>query len=120
MNVDIALTDPQKKFVFCEDSHPALVAGLGAGKTHAATIRFLLKMLQEPGTNRLLGMPTYDLLKMRAIPGFEEVLLSIGIPFKTNKSEYLIDIIGYGTIYFRSYDRPERWVAFEVSETILD
>lgn len=120
MNIDIALTAPQREFVLCKEPYPAMVAGLGAGKTYAATIRFLIQMIQEPGINVLLGMPTYDLLKMRAMPGFEEVLEVIGLPFKTNKSEYTITISGYGVIYFRSYDRPERWVAFEVGHTLLD
>lgn len=120
MEINIPLTAPQKEFILCEAPYPAMVAGLGAGKTFAATIRFVLQMMQEKGINTLLGMPTYDLLRMRAIPGFEEVLAQIGLPFKTNKSEYFIDVLGYGKIYFRSYDRPERWVAFEVAKTLLD
>ena len=120
MKIDIALTKPQREFVFSKSKYPAMVAGLGAGKTYAATIRFLIQMLKDKGANCLLGMPTYDLLKMRAIPGFEEVLTLIGIPFKTNKSEYSINVLGFGVIYFRSYDRPERWVAFEVAHTLLD
>ena len=118
--INIALTDPQKEFVFCKSPYPALVAGLGAGKTHAATVRFVLQMLSERGINVLMGMPTYDLLKLRAMPGFEDALNNIGIPYRTNKSDYSIEIIGYGMIYFRSYDRPERWIAFEVAKTILD
>lgn len=120
MNIDIPLTVPQREFVLNTAPHPAMVAGLGAGKTYAATVRLTLQMLQEPGIDTLLGMPTYDLLRMRAIPGFEEALNIIGLPFTTNKSEYFIEISGYGRIYFRSYDRPERWVAFEVAKTLLD
>lgn len=120
MEINIPLTVPQKEFVMCKSPYPAMVAGLGAGKTYAATVRFTIQMMQEKGINTLLGMPTYDLLRMRAMPGFEEVLMQIGLPFKTNKSEYFIDVIGYGKIYFRSYDRPERWVAFEVAKTLLD
>lgn len=120
MQIDIPLTKPQSEFVFSKGTHPAMVAGLGAGKTYAATIRFLITMLKEPGINCLLAMPTYDLLKMRAIPGFEEVLTQVGLPFKTNKSDYVIEIIGHGLIYFRSYDRPERLVAFEVAHSICD
>lgn len=120
MQIDIPLTGPQREFVFSDALNPAMVAGLGAGKTYAATIRFVLQMMGDKGANCLIGMPTYDLLKMRAIPGFEEVLQSIGVPFKTNKSEYTINIQGFGIIYFRSYDRPERWVSFEVAHTILD
>jgi hypothetical protein len=44
----------------------------------------------------------------------------MGIEYKLNKSEYYIEIIGYGCIYFRSYDNPNRWVAFEVAHAVLD
>jgi hypothetical protein len=57
---------------------------------------------------------------LRAIPGFELLLSEIGLSFTTNKSEYSIDIHGLGKIIFRSYDRPERIVAFEVAHAVAD
>ena len=120
MNVNVQLLPAQKKFVTSEAAHPAICGGLGSGKSAAATMRLILLMLADPGINTLMGMPTYDLLRLRAMPGVEEDLQNIGVAFKTNKSEYSIEIIGYGFIYFRSYDRPERWVAFECAHTILD
>lgn len=65
-------------------------------------------------------MPTYDLLRLRAIPGIEADLIDVGLSFKTNKSEYRIDVEGYGFIIFRSYDRPERIIAYEVAHSIVD
>lgn len=118
--MQIQLLKHQKQFVTTTNPFPAISGGLGSGKTGAATMRLIIKMLQDPGINTLMGMPTYDLLKLRAMPGVEEELTRIGIPFTVNKSDYEIKILGYGSIYFRSYDRPERWVAFEVSHTILD
>ncbi len=118
--MQIPLLKHQKAFVTTQAPYPAISGGLGSGKTGAATMRLLIKMVQDPGINTLLGMPTYDLLKLRAMPGIEEELTRIGIPYKVNKSDYEIKILGYGSIYFRSYDRPERWVAFEVAHTILD
>lgn len=125
MNIDLPLTDPQKQFVFSQAKFPAMVAGLGAGKSQGAIVRsiFLLaENLQMTGKqiDILYTMPTYDLLKLRAIPGFEEVLLTSGIPFKTNKSDYCIDIPFLGRVIFRSYDRPERIVAFEVGHAVAD
>lgn len=65
-------------------------------------------------------MPTYDLLRLRALTGVEEELESLGLPYKTNRSEYTVAIEGYGTIILRSYDRPERIVAYEVAHSIVD
>lgn len=116
----IALTEPQEEFVFCKSPHPAMVAGLGSGKTQAGIVRLLLKMMGEPGTNTAYYMPTYDLLRLRAMPGAEEILGEIGIKYRSNRSEYTIHVSGYGSIIFRSYDRPERIVAYEVAHSIVD
>ena len=118
--MDIPLTDPQKQFVFSQAKHPAIVGGLGSGKSRAGTFRLVLLMLEEKGISCVYGMPSYDLLSLRAIPGTEEDLNSLGIPFTTNKSTYTIHMHGYGDIIFRSYDRPERWVAFECAHGLLD
>lgn len=118
--IEIPLTEPQEDFVFSKKPHPAIVAGLGAGKSRAATMRLLLLMLDDPGINTLYTMPTYDLLKLRAIPGFVDDLNSLGIAHSLNKSDYSITIAGLGAVYFRSYDNPNRLIAFEVAHSVAD
>lgn len=118
--MDVPLTDPQSAFVFSTKPHPAIVAGLGAGKSRAATMRLILLMLQDPGINTLYTMPTYDLLKLRAIPGVIDDLNMMGIKYTINKSDYAITIKGLGKIYFRSYDNPDRLIAFEVAHSVAD
>jgi len=118
--VQISLTEPQEQFVFSEAAHPAMVAGLGAGKSQAGIVRLLIKMFQSPGIDTAYYMPTYDLLRLRAMPGTEAILAELGIRSKTNKSEYLIEVAGDGNMIFRSYDRPERIVAYEVADSIVD
>ena len=93
--ITIALTEPQEEFAFSEAQFPAMIAGLGAGKSRASTIRLLLLMIENmehtgKGINTLYTMPTYDLLRLRAMPGIEEDLTSLGLEFKVNKSEYSI------------------------------
>ena len=100
--------------------HPAIVGGLGSGKSKAGTFRLIRLMLADPGANGAYYMPTYDLINLRAMPGVEEDLTQLGYAFKTNKSNYTIDVIGFGTIIFRSYDRPERIIAYEVAHSICD
>lgn len=118
--MQLALTEPQEDFVFCPDPFPALVGGLGSGKTMAGSTRILLKMLPEPGINCAHYMPTYDLLRLRAIPGMEDLLEQLRIPYKTNKQEFSIEVLGYGSIIFRSYDNPARIVSYEVAHSIVD
>lgn len=121
----IPLTAPQEEFVFFDGDYPAMCGGLGSGKSEAGIMRLIILMMQnyqistEP-INTLLTFPTYDLCKLRGITGVEEVCLRLGLEFTTNKSDYRTDINGFGSILYRSYDRPERIVAFECAHSICD
>ena len=119
--IDIALTKPQRAFVFSKFQHPAIVGGLGSGKTAAGTMRLILMLLGDKGANGGYYLPTYDLIKLRGMVGVEEDLERIGIDYTTNRSDYSIQLgDGYGKIIFRSYDRPERIIAYEVAHSICD
>lgn len=118
--MDIALTQPQKEFVFSKAAHPAIVGGLGSGKTRAGTFRAVILLLEEKGISVVYGLPTYDLISLRAMPGVEEDLVMLGLEYTINKSSYTITVKGYGDIIFRSFDNPNRWVAFECAHGVLD
>lgn len=119
-SVELALTEPQEEFVLCEDTNPAIIGGLGSGKSRAGTARLIYLMLDDPGVNTAYYMPTYDLLKLRAMPGFEEDLRMFGLDYTVNKSDYRISVTGLGDIIFRSYDNPNRIIAYEVGHSIVD
>lgn len=120
MQIDIPLTLPQKHFCSTKSPFPAIIGGLGSGKSRGGTIRAILKLLENKGVNIGYYMPSYDLLKLRAMPGVEEDLDMLGLPFSVNKTDYSISVQGYGKIIFRSYDRPERIVAYETADSIVD
>lgn len=117
---DIPLTFAQRQFIFSGAEHPALVGGLGSGKTQAGTMRLIMLMMDDPGANCGYYLPTYDLINLRAMPGVAADLDRLGLAYKLNKSNYSIDIDGYGFIIFRSYDKPERIISFEVAHSIVD
>lgn len=123
--INIALTQPQRQFALTQSPHPAIIGGLGSGKSEAGIVRLILLMLENYSkTGRpidtLITFPTYDLCRLRGMPGAEEVLERIGLSYKSNKSEFRIDIGRFGSMLFRSYDRPERLVAFEVAHSVCD
>jgi phage terminase large subunit len=118
--MNLQLTRPQCDFIQSTAKHPAIVGGLGSGKSRAGTLRLIKLLLQSPGSNGGYYMPSYDLLTLRAMPGVEEDLQALGHDYRVNKSTYTIDIIGYGSIIFRSYDRPERIVAYETAHSVVD
>lgn len=119
-NVNIDLLPHQEDFVFSGAKYPAIVGGLGSGKTKAGTMRVVIKLIERRGNNCGVFLPTYDLINLRAIPGVEEDLELIGLDYKTNKSDYKIDVKNFGFIVFRSYDRPERIIAFDVAHSVCD
>jgi len=119
MQIDFPLTEPQEAFAFHESPFPAIVGGLGSGKTQAGVSRLIIRMLSHK-KRVAYYMPTYDLLKLRAIPEFQRVFAELGITTNLNKSDYELKIKGYGSVIFRSYDNPDRIVAYEVADSIVD
>lgn len=118
--MQIPLSGPQFDFVEAPEQFPAMVAGFGAGKTHAGVWRALTKKLAHPKQNVAYYLPTYDLVARTGFPRFEEVLGQIGVPFKTNKNDAVIDLGDFGQIIFRTMDTPARIVAYEVADSIVD
>lgn len=116
----IELSGPQWDFVQATDQFPALVAGFGAGKTHAGVWRAITKKLTYPKQNVGYYLPTYDLVARTGFPRFEEVLSEVGMPYKLNKNEAVIEVDGCGQIIFRTMDAPARIVSFEVADSIVD
>lgn len=119
MPIDIPLTAPQREFVLSKAKHPAIIGGLGSGKSRAGTMRAVLRCITGKA-NQGIFLPSYDLLKLRAMPGVEEDLTMLGIPYKVNLSDFRIEITGYGFIIFRSFSNPERIVSFEIADAIVD
>lgn len=116
----VVLTPPQFEFVTCEDQFPALVAGFGSGKTHAAVIRAMAKKLQYPKQNVAYYLPTYDLIRQIAFPRFAEVMEEMGVRGKSNKTAAEIEIEDAGRIIFRTMDTPERIIGYEVADSLAD
>ena len=116
----ILLTRPQYDFVAAEDQFPAMVAGFGAGKSHAAIWRTLRLKRAYPTCDVAYYLPTYDLVSRMAMPRIEETLESIGASFKINKNDSLISIWNCGSIILRTMENPARIVAYEVADSICD
>ena len=115
------LTRPQYDFVAATEQFPAMVAGFGAGKSHAAIWRALKLKRQYPKQNIAYYLPTYDLVSKMAFPRFEEVLESIGARYKSRKHpDAVIEIENCGQIIFRTMDNPARIVAYEVADSLVD
>lgn len=116
----VELTGPQYDFVTATDRFPALVAGFGAGKTHAAVTRAIVLKLQYPRQNVAYYLPTYDLVTTIAFPRFIETLEAWGLRYKQNKNDKMLHVEGAGSFIFRTMDAPERIIGYEVADSLVD
>ena len=91
--MEIPLTGPQKEFVLSKAPRPAIIGGLGSGKSRGGTMRLIYQMSLDAGCSGA---------------------------YNINKSDYRISIAGLGDIIFRSYDNPNRIIAYEVAHSICD
>lgn len=101
------------------------MGGLGSGKSEAGIIRIILLMMENYSKTRkpidcLIAFPTYDLCRLRGLNGIKEMLDRSSIKYTENKSNYSIFMPPFGTILLRSYDRPERIVAFQCAHSVCD
>lgn len=120
MKIDLKLTEPQAEFVLAHEPFPAMVAGFGAGKSHAGIARALLLKLRYRKQSVAYYLPTYDLVSRMLFPRFAEVLEHYGIRYKINKNDNIIDLGRFGLIIARTMDNPARIVAYEVADSIVD
>lgn len=118
-------TKPQFELITTNKRFPAMVAGFGAGKTEALVKRALRLKFNYPTCNIAYYLPTYDLVTTIAFPRFVDALTAWGLregeDFKTVQSKTpMIVIFGGGQIIFRTMDRPQRIVGYEVADSFVD
>ena len=120
MTLEIPLTDPQFDFVTATDQFPAFVPGFASGKTHAAISRAIALKLQYPGQNVAYYLPTYHLVRNIGFPRFAELFDTMKVGAKINKTNAVIEVQNAGSILFRTMDTPERIIAYEVADSLVD
>lgn len=118
MKLRARASSPQAQLVNTTSKFPAMVAGFGAGKTEALTLRGLNMMF---GNSRDVAyyLPTYDLVRTIGYPRWEEKLENIGVPYKLNKSDKTITF-NNKTLFFRTMENPDRIVGYEVGDSLVD
>ena len=121
LKVDFSLTKNQGAYLNSTKTNTGFVAGLGSGKSFTATLKTILKKLQNPTLTVAYYLPNYSLVKDIAFAKFPEMLSEMGLKYKLNKSdkELFIDGVG-GKIIFRSMDNPDSIVGYEVFYSIID
>ena len=119
--MEVSLTDPQFRLVSSDARYPAFVGGFGSGKTHGLIVRTIINKLTHWPLSQAYYLPTYDLVRQIAFPRFTEVLNDWGVAHKLNRNDHEITFPGTdGRIIFRTMDRPERIIGYEVADSAAD
>lgn len=121
----IEFTKPQFELITTKFRFPAMVAGFGSGKTEALVARAMALKLLYPDNDIAYYLPTYDLVNTIAFPRFEEKLEEYGfihgVDYTTvSNPTPRITIEGAGSIIFRTMDRPQRIIGYEVGHSLVD
>jgi len=119
MKVRAKATNPQAALVNSQARFPAMVAGFGAGKTHALILRALRLIFTEGGGDVAYYLPSYPLMRTIAYPRFQESLDNLGVPYDLNKQEHVLRVNGR-QIIFRTMENPDSIVGYEVGDSLVD
>jgi hypothetical protein len=116
----IELSLPQSQFLTAKERYPCFCGGFGSGKSHALFTKILVDKIAHPKVDLLYGAPTYGLIRDIAYDRLENMLTEARLPYQLNKAEQVLKIEKYGKLLFRTLDRPERIVGFQVFRAYLD
>jgi len=117
---DIAVLPHQKDFINSVNPTTGLVAGFGAGKSYAGTLKTIIKKLQYPTVKVAYYLPTYGHIRDIAFEKFPEMCNDLGLHYQLNKSDKELLIKDFGTIIFRNMSEPEMIVGYEVGFSLID
>ena len=116
----MSLSETQLAFATSKEPFPAFVGGFGSGKTAAGIARALGLKAHFRDCDIAYYLPTYSLIEDIAFRRFPELLERKGYAYTLNKSSAYIEFPKGDRIIFRSMERPERIVGYEVAHSIAD
>lgn len=116
----------QTKFVTSKEKFPALVGGLGCGKTAAGVIRAFLYCLEHPGAHGCITEPISAMLPFPLMQAWRNWLgayegpQSIWTEQGRGGPNHRLEFSNGCVILLKSADAPERLVGFEIAWAWMD
>lgn len=114
------LTAPQWDAVFAPEAEVGFVGGYASGKTEALFWRAMHLLLRD---RKPIGVfaPTANEIHDTLIPRFEAALDRLRWPYRpAGQQRPQLRIAGMPRIVFRSMERPDRLVGFEIGHALID
>jgi len=117
---EIAVLPHQRLFISSESPSTGLVAGFGAGKSYAGTLKTLIKKMQYPNVKVAYYLPTYPHIRDIAFEKFPDMCEMLGLEYQLHRSDKELNIKGFGTVIFRNMSEPEFIIGYEVGYSLID
>ena len=118
------LLPAQKEFAEAiSEKYSAIVGGFRSGKTRAIIPRYCMLSVKRKGNVKLLIIsPTYRLLMDSIVPLFVKFFDENKINYRWDKTDVRIFVKDRfrGEIIFRSGDDPQKIIAFECTDVVID
>ena len=116
----MSLTPTQRAFATSREPFPAFVGGFGSGKTAAAIARAMALKVMCRQQDIAYYLPTYPLVEDIAYRRFPDLCERKGWAYRLNRASSYIEFPNAGRIVFRTMERPERIVGYEVAHSVCD
>lgn len=116
----MSLTPTQRAFATSKEAFPAFVGGYGSGKSAAAIARAMALKVACRREDVAYYLPTYPLVEDIAFRRFPDLCERKGWAYKLNRASSYIEFPNAGRIVFRTMERPERIVGYEVAHSVCD
>jgi len=117
---EIKVLPHQRQFIESKKKSTGLVAGFGAGKSFAGTLKTLIKKLRYPNIKVAYYLPTYPHIRDIAFEQFPNMCNKLGLNYQLNKSDKELKIKGFGSVIFRNMTEPEFIIGYEVGYSLID
>lgn len=113
MNIDVAMTKPQRKWINDSTRELLIEGSAGSGKTIFACYKVIFYALQHPNASIYIYRKTLPSLKRTAWKEIRGLLVDMGIPYEENKSEGVISIPSHeyknaSKLYFGALDESSK------------
>ena len=117
---EVGVLPHQRQFINSISPSTGLVAGFGAGKSYAGTLKTIIKKLQYPSVKVAYYLPTYPHIRDIAFEKFPEMCEQLDLYYQLNKSDKELMIQGFGSIIFRNMSEPDYIIGYEVGYSLID
>jgi PBSX family phage terminase large subunit len=119
-NGKMLLNKAQREFFEADEPFLCFSAGLGSGKSLCLLTKVYKLSLENRGMKGLIISSTYDQIVNNLFPQFREILDYKKISYTTKTTPHPEFNLPWGKILFRSAERPETIVGFNVAYAACD